>query len=159
MPTKAELSQDLNLDVAGTGDPIDFQTYGQEFLAFYQMMSQDKDIAGDATKRFALKQQLGRVFRIEDLESIIGTAEEAQQKAQQESEMGQAQMQLEVEKQKSEIARNLKGTPEEAQRQQDQGQPPPVEQQGKAVEAAAQGQADAAQAAAGANGAGATVGA
>jgi hypothetical protein len=136
MPSKADFKLDFNLDVAGTGDPIDFQTYGQEFLSFYEMMSRDQDIAGDANKRFALKEQLGRVFRIENLEAIIGTAEEAQQKGQQESQIGEQKMELEKRSAEAEIAHKLKGTPEEAKNMQDQQQPPPVEDQTKMATAA-----------------------
>lgn len=131
MPSKADFKQNVNIDVAGTGDPIDFQTYAQEYLTWYQMMSQDRDIQGDAEKRFALKQQLGRVFKIENLEAIIGTAEDAAQKKQSEEQAGQVQQQLEMQAAQAKIAHDLKGTPQEAQEAQQKKQPPPMEQQGE----------------------------
>lgn len=129
IPSKDDFKQNVNIDVAGTGDPIDFQTYAQEYLTWYQMMSQDRDIQGDAEKRFALKQQLGRVFKIENLEAIIGTAEDATQRKQQEGEMSKEQMDLEKRGAEAKIAHELKGTPEEAAQAKQQQQPPPLDQQ------------------------------
>jgi hypothetical protein len=145
MPTKEQLKLNYNLDVAGTGDPIDFQTYAQEYLSFYQLMSQDRDIQGDATKRFALKQQLGKVFRIENLEAILGTAEEAEQAKQQEAQQGQMAQQLQMQTAQAEIAHKLKGTPEEAANAQAQKQPPPVQDQTEMAKAQMEQQSDAQQ--------------
>jgi hypothetical protein len=129
MPAKADFKQNVNIDVAGTGDPIDFQTYAQEYLTWYEMMSRDQDIQGDAEKRFALKQQLGRVFKIENLEAIIGTAEDAAQKKQGEDQAGQMKQQLEVQAAQAKIAHDLKGTPQEAAQAKEQQSPPPLDQQ------------------------------
>jgi hypothetical protein len=94
-PSKAMLAQDFNLDVAGTGEPIDMATYGTDVLSFFQLMQNDKDVQSSALKRYNLKREVGKILHIGNLEGILGTADEAKQREQSEMQQGAENADLE----------------------------------------------------------------
>ncbi len=112
-PDKETLNQDYLIDVAGTGDPIDMQTYSQEFMFFYDRMSQDPDIQKDAEKRYALKRSFANLLHISNVDSILGTADEAKQRKAQEAQQAQQAMALQLEMAKAKIAHEYKGSKED----------------------------------------------
>jgi hypothetical protein len=86
------LGLDYQVSVAGMNDPLNIDDNIQEALALYQLLMKDPDIAQDATARYNLKKNLLSATHTRNIEAIIGTEEEAEQRKQQEEQAKQMQM-------------------------------------------------------------------
>jgi hypothetical protein len=94
--SKEVLSQDYRIDVSGASDPLDAATRLSQDMGIYELLAQDPDVQSDPVKRYYLKRKLLEDAGTQNIEQIIGTAEEAmqlkaamQQQAQQQAAMGQ----------------------------------------------------------------------
>jgi hypothetical protein len=92
-PEILALGPDMQIDVAGINDPINIEENVQEALSMYQLLRQDPDIAQDAVARYNLKKNLLVATHTRNMDAIIGTAEDAVARKQQEADAKKAQQQ------------------------------------------------------------------
>lgn len=130
--TREMLAQDLKIEVAGTSDPLDKQTHLNEMLAAYQLLSQNRDIAMDAQRRYNLTRKLLEAFGFVDIQSIIGTEEDAAQRKQQEQQLMQQQLQDQQQLTQGKVYQETGGHGvQNGQQQQQQAQQQAQQQQGQ----------------------------
>jgi glutamate racemase len=84
------------LDISGASDPLDAATRLSQDMGIFQMLSQDPMIMSDPVKHYYLLRKILEDAGTQNIEQIIGTAEEAmqmkqalQQQAQQQAAAGQ----------------------------------------------------------------------
>jgi hypothetical protein len=90
------LALDYAKDVAGISNPIDSATRRSDAMALMAVMQNFPNIMSNPKRLYALQRLLLETFELPDIESIIGTEQEAdaaaQQAAQQAAQMQQAQV-------------------------------------------------------------------
>jgi hypothetical protein len=87
------LMQDVLIGVAGATDPQDSATRRQENLGFVELMMKFPEFQNDPVKRWHLMRIAFEAFNRPDAAQIIGTEQEAKQRAQQEAQAAQQQAQ------------------------------------------------------------------
>jgi hypothetical protein len=94
--SKEILSQDYRIDVSGASDPLDAATRLSQDMGIFEMLSKDPMIMSDPVKHYYLLRKILEDAGTQNIEQIIGTADEAmqmkqaqQQQAQQQAAMGQ----------------------------------------------------------------------
>ena len=92
--TREMLGMPLKMDVSGSGDPLDKQAFADEVLSAYNLMSQSPDVQQDAVHRYNLNRMVLEAIGIPNIESILGSAQDAEQKKQAEQEAAQMQQQM-----------------------------------------------------------------
>jgi hypothetical protein len=88
------LEQDYLIGVAGSTDPIDSVTRRNESLAFFQIGMSTPEVATSPLKRYYWLKMLGEAFNRQDLQQLIGTEQDAQQREQQAQEQAAQQAKL-----------------------------------------------------------------
>lgn len=91
---KEVLAQDLRIDVSGASDPLDAATRLSQDVGIYQALSTNPLVASNVVHLYYLTRKLLEDAGTQNIEQIIGTAEEAQQlqQAQQQAAQQQAAM-------------------------------------------------------------------
>jgi hypothetical protein len=107
------LAQNYRIDIAGASDPVDAASRRQEVMAMVGIISKFPDIAQSAKRRYALLRLILEAFQRPDIESLIGTEQEAAQAEQQEAAQRAAQAQ---QQQALAAARSASGKPRASNR-------------------------------------------
>jgi hypothetical protein len=117
--SKADLALDYDLGIAGMGGPLDKQGRQQEMMLVYSMLTQNPIVQQDPMHLYALTRMVLEAIGVPDIQTLIGTPEELQQKVQQQQQQQQKVMQLQqsnVQAQAQE--RNARGEADHAKAQQ-----------------------------------------
>jgi hypothetical protein len=88
------LEQDYLIGVSGSTDPIDSVTRRNESLAFFQIGMSVPEVAQSPLRRYYWLRMLGDAFNRQDLQQLIGTEQDAQQREQQFQQQQQMQAAL-----------------------------------------------------------------
>lgn len=92
--SKADLALDYDLGIAGMGGPLDKQGRQQEMMLVYSMLTQNPIVNQDPMHMYALTRMVLEAIGVPDIQTLIGTPEELQQKMQQQQQMQKQVMQL-----------------------------------------------------------------
>jgi hypothetical protein len=87
------LGKDYQLDIAGSSDPLDMNSRRQENLGLFQLLMQVPWIGQDPVKSFNAVRMVLEAFNRPDTTALIGTDQEAAQRAQQQAAQAQAMQQ------------------------------------------------------------------
>lgn len=77
------LEMDYIIGISGATDPIDSVTRRNESLAFFQVGMSTPEVAQSPMRRYYWLKMLGEAFNRQDLQQLIGTEQEAQQREEQ----------------------------------------------------------------------------
>lgn len=91
---RSMLSQDLALSVSGSSGQLDQDAKAQQALQTFLLLKDDPDISTDPVKRYRLRAHLLEAQNNTNIISLLGTEQEAVEKAQQQAQFQQAVEQL-----------------------------------------------------------------
>lgn len=91
--SKQELAQDFDLLIAGMGGPMDKDGDRQDAMLLHQLFANRPDFQADPLRQFYLDLMVLDAFQRPDSELILGTPEQAQQRAEQQKQAHAAQAQ------------------------------------------------------------------
>jgi hypothetical protein len=88
------LAKDYRLDIAGSADPLDSDTRRNQDLALFQLLMQVPFVAQDNVKQYEAVKMIMESWNKPNIESFIGTLEEAQQRQQQAMQAAQMEQKM-----------------------------------------------------------------
>jgi hypothetical protein len=93
--TREILSLPFVWNVAGISDPLDQQTFADEVLGAYNLLQKDPDVQSDAVLRYNLKRMVLEAIGIPNVETVLGTPEDAEKRKESEQQANQEKQQME----------------------------------------------------------------
>jgi hypothetical protein len=120
--TREDLGLPFRWDVSGISDPLDQQTFADEVLGAFNLLQNDPDVKGDAVLRYNMKRMLLGAIGIPNVDTILGTPEDAAKRKAAEQQAQQQQMAMQQEEFKAKLYQMTKGNPGAAEAQGQGGQ-------------------------------------
>lgn len=96
---KQTLAKDYDLDIVGSGGPLDRSSRAQDLMIVYTLLMKNPLVAGNLQRVWMVTQMLLEAFDRPDIQTLIGTQQEAQQQQdmQQAMQAQQGEMQAQQE--------------------------------------------------------------
>lgn len=92
--SKQVLALDYDLGIAGQGGPLDKQGRQQDMMLVYSMLTQNPLVAQDPMHLYAVTRMVLEAIGVPDIQALIGTPEQLQQRLQQQMQQQQAAQQM-----------------------------------------------------------------
>ena len=93
---KEDLVQDIEIDIAGAGGPLDKSGRQQDTMLLYSLLMQNPLVQSDMTRIYAVTQMMLEDHNRPDVQALIGTMQQAQQINQARQQQAKLQMMLQM---------------------------------------------------------------
>lgn len=98
---KMTLAQDFDLDIVGSGGPLDRSSRAQDLMIVYTLLMKNPLVAGNLERTWMVTQMLLEAFDRPDIQALIGTREEAEQQQQEQQQMQALQGEMQAQQEQA----------------------------------------------------------